>query len=166
MPNSMHTVPFVVCGGEKRIRMNGVWCIRDRGRNQWPFCIYSLLNFRGFSTISLVEDTRGRKRYALKKITCHSTEDQIQAKKEIDFHKRFDHPNVLPIIGAEIKGHADIVHNITSDAYLILPYFSVSSRRFLRFYFTKWTNEYTPRHPLVQFEAYMLLLILLELKLI
>ena len=84
------------------------------------------LFFRGFSSISLIEDKRSRKRYALKKITCHSTEDQIQAKKEIDFHKKFDHPNILNLIGSEIKGQADIVHDVTSDAYLVLPYFPVS----------------------------------------
>ena len=61
----------------------------------------------------------------MKKITCHSTEDQIQARKEIDFHKRFNHPNILPLIGSDIKGQADIVHNITSDAFLVLPYFQV-----------------------------------------
>eukprot|EP00093_Oithona_nana_P013412 13412.XXX_650767_651952_1 [CDS] Oithona nana genome sequencing. len=78
----------------------------------------------GFSSISLIEDRRSRKRYALKKITCHSTEDQIQAKKEIEYHKKFDHPNILALIGSEIKGQADIVHDVTSVAYLVLPYFS------------------------------------------
>ena len=82
--------------------------------------------YRGFSSISLIEDRRSRKRYALKKITCHSTEDQIQAKKEIEYHKKFDHPNILALIGSEIKGQADIVHDVTSVAYLVLPYFSVS----------------------------------------
>ena len=81
----------------------------------------------GFSTISLIIDNKTNKKYALKRITCHSTEDQIQAKKEIDYHKKFNHPNILPLIGSEIKGQADIVHNITSDAYLVLPYFPVGS---------------------------------------
>ena len=94
--------------------------IPDSGTDFWK------LFFRGFSSISLIEDKRSRKRYALKKITCHSTEDQIQAKKEIDFHKKFDHPNILNLIGSEIKGQADIVHDVTSDAYLVLPYFPVS----------------------------------------
>ena len=83
------------------------------------------LFFSGFSTISLIEDRRTGKRYALKKITCHSTEDQIQARKEIEYHKKFNHPNILPLIGSEIKGQADIVHNIVSDAYLVLPYLQV-----------------------------------------
>ena len=81
----------------------------------------------GFSTISLIEDRRTGKRYALKRITCHSTEDQIQARKEIDFHKRFNHPNILPLIGSDIKGQADIVHNVTSEAFLVLPYFQVEN---------------------------------------
>ena len=84
------------------------------------------LFFRGFSSISLIEDTRTKRKYALKKITCHSTEDQIQAKKEIEYHKKFNHPHILPLIGSEIKGQADIVHNITSEAYLVLPYYPVS----------------------------------------
>ena len=33
--------------------------------------------YRGFSTIDLVENVRTGKKYALKRITCHSTEDQI-----------------------------------------------------------------------------------------
>ena len=86
------------------------------------------LFFRGFSTISLIEDRRTGKRYALKKITCHSTEDQIQARKEIEYHKKFNHPNILPLIGSEIKGQADIVHNIVSDAYLVLPYLQVYTK--------------------------------------
>ena len=36
------------------------------------------------------------------------------------------HPNILALMGSEIKGQADIVHNVTSDAYLVLPYFPVS----------------------------------------
>ena len=87
--------------------------------------IYLVIFSRGFSTISLIIDNRTNRNYALKRITCHSTEDQIQAKKEIDYHKKFNHPNILPLIGSEIKGQADIVHNITSDAYLVLPYFPV-----------------------------------------
>ena len=92
------------------------------------FCFYLytyFLFFSGFSTISLIEDRRTGKRYALKKITCDSTEDQLQARKEIEYHKKFNHPNILPLIGSEIKGQADIVHNIVSDAYLVLPYLQV-----------------------------------------
>ena len=87
--------------------------------------ILTFFFFSGFSTISLIEDRRTGKRYALKKIACHSTEDQIQARKEIEYHKKFNHPNILPLIGSEIKGQADIVHNIVSDAYLVLPYLQV-----------------------------------------
>jgi len=94
--------------------------IRIEGVN---YAIVEHIGDGGFSTISLIEDRRTGKRYALKKITCHSTEDQIQARKEIDFHKRFNHPNILPLIGSDIKGQADIVHNVTSEAFLVLPYF-------------------------------------------
>lgn len=36
------------------------------------------LFFRGFSTIDLVQNDRTRRKFALKRITCHSIEDQIQ----------------------------------------------------------------------------------------
>ena len=44
--------------------------------------------FRGFSIVELLEHPRTKKLYALKRITCHSTEDQINATKEIEYHKQ------------------------------------------------------------------------------
>ena len=57
-----------------------------------------MLDFRGFSTIHLVTESGSGKTYVLKRLTCHSTEDQIAAKKEIDFHHAFDHPAVLKCV--------------------------------------------------------------------
>ena len=61
-------------------------------------CIFTVvfsLFFRGFSNIELVENPRTRERLALKRMVCHSTEDQIQAQKEVEIHGRLDHPAII-----------------------------------------------------------------------
>lgn len=78
----------------------------------------------GFSTIDLVEDTRTGKEFVIKRITCHSVEDQNLAKREIQMHREFgDHRNILELVRSEITGTADIVHDTTSQVNIVLPYF-------------------------------------------
>ena len=49
----------------------------------------------GFSTVDLVEDSRTGKKYAMKKITCHSMEDQNLATKEVEITRSLEHPNIV-----------------------------------------------------------------------
>ncbi|XP_059084935.1 serine/threonine-protein kinase 16-like [Tigriopus californicus] len=77
----------------------------------------------GFSTIDLVEHVRTRDKFALKRITCHSTEDQIAAQREIEFHKHLEHPAILELEASAVIGSADIMHNVTSEVLLLLPYY-------------------------------------------
>ena len=46
----------------------------------------------------MVTESGSGKAYVLKRLTCHSTEDQIAAQKEMDFHDAFDHPAVLKCV--------------------------------------------------------------------
>lgn len=78
----------------------------------------------GFSTVDLIEDPRTGKLFALKRITCHSIEDQNLARKEIQLHSDLTHRNLLPLVRSATHGSADIVHNTTSDVLLVFPYFS------------------------------------------
>jgi len=78
----------------------------------------------GFSTVELIEDPRSGKLLALKRITCHSIEDQNVANKEIQLHKDLTHRNLLPLVRSSTVGSADIVHNTTSEVLLVFPYFS------------------------------------------
>lgn len=79
----------------------------------------------GFSIIELVQQPRTKRYYALKRITCHSIEDQNVATKEIDYHKRLggQESGVLGMEGSKVIGSADIVHGKTSDVLLLLPYY-------------------------------------------
>ena len=91
-----------------------------------------------------MEHPRTKKLYALKRITCHSTEDQIAATKEIEYHKQLGsygasvnsiheenenaHPgsrHILGLVGSTVVGNADIVHNRTSQVLLVLPFLKV-----------------------------------------
>lgn len=59
---------------------------------------------RGFSTIELVENTFTKKRYALKRIICHSIDDQKIALQEIEYYKKLKHPNIIELIDSTFKG--------------------------------------------------------------
>jgi len=78
----------------------------------------------GFSSVHLVENSRTGKRYAVKRITCHSIEDQNIAITEIEINRRFSqHPNIVTLVGAELTGSADIVHDVTSEVIMVLPFY-------------------------------------------
>lgn len=77
----------------------------------------------GFSTVDLIENKGTGRKYALKRILCHSIDDQKIATEEISFYKKLRHPNIIELIDSTFKGSADIVVNATSEAFLILPYY-------------------------------------------
>lgn len=54
--------------------------------------------------MDLVQNTRNKKLYAVKKIICHSIEDQKQALQEIEYHKKLKHPNIIELIDSTFKG--------------------------------------------------------------
>lgn len=59
---------------------------------------------RGYSTVDLVENTSTKKKYALKKMICHSIEDQKFALKEIEYYKKLKHPNIVELVDSTFKG--------------------------------------------------------------
>ncbi|XP_034945469.1 serine/threonine-protein kinase 16 [Chelonus insularis] len=77
----------------------------------------------GFSTVHLVENTFTKKKYAIKKIMCHSLEDQQIATKEVEYHSILKHPNIIECIDYAEKSSPDSPMNYTSEVYLVLPYY-------------------------------------------
>ena len=63
---------------------------------------YRVKYSRGFSVVDLVEGETGDK-FAMKRIQCHSADDERRAKKEAEFHRHFRHEN---LIGLEEWGDA------------------------------------------------------------
>lgn len=77
--------------------------------------------------IDLVESATTRRRYALKRITCHSIEDQRTAMREIELTRSVRHPNLIEIYDFQLVGEADIVTNRMSNVYILFPYFKNGS---------------------------------------
>jgi len=80
----------------------------------------------GFSTVDLVEDCETGKKYALKRILCHSIEDQNIALQEVRVTKELSHPNIVKVVGASTRGQADILHNLTSEVLIVFPLYQRS----------------------------------------
>lgn len=74
-----------------------------------------------------MENSSTKRKYALKRITCHSIEDQKIALREIELTRSIKHPNIVEIIDFELKGDADIVINTISHVYILLPLFKHGS---------------------------------------
>lgn len=82
--------------------------------------------YRGFSTIYFVEQRGSRKRFAVKKIVCHGAEDENLALQEIDYHKMFDHPNILPCLDyAVITKNVELLQSNVTIVYMLLPLYDV-----------------------------------------
>lgn len=80
----------------------------------------------GFSTVELVEDSETGKKFALKRILCHSIEDQNVALQEVKVTKELSHPNIVKVVGSSTWGQADILHNRTSEVLIVFPLYQRS----------------------------------------
>lgn len=54
--------------------------------------------------IDLVESNTTKRKYALKRMTCHSKEDEDVVKQEINVMTSIDHKNVIRLIDYMFKG--------------------------------------------------------------
>ncbi|CRK98010.1 CLUMA_CG011379, isoform A [Clunio marinus] len=82
----------------------------------------------GFSNIDLVENSSTRRKYALKRITNHSQNDEKSALKEIEIIKKLSpHPNITKVIDFSLEGTADDLVNLTSSLNIVLPYYKNGS---------------------------------------
>ena len=71
-----------------------------------------------------MEHPATRSKFALKRIVCHSTEDQIAAQREVEFHRHLDdHDGILRLCGSAVVGAADIVHGRTAEVQLLLDFY-------------------------------------------
>ncbi|XP_066255525.1 serine/threonine-protein kinase 16 [Euwallacea similis] len=87
------------------------------------YIVKDLLGEGGFSSVELVEQASTKTKYALKRIKCHSFEDEKIALNEINYCKTLKHPNIIELIDSCVKGTADAVIDSTSEAFLVLPYY-------------------------------------------
>ena len=78
----------------------------------------------GFSMIDLVEDRRNRQLFALKRILCHSEQDEKDGMREVQYMEMFNHSNLAPCEAYSIvpvKSHMTAI----SELFIVMPYYKV-----------------------------------------
>lgn len=75
--------------------------------------------------VYVVEGAYNKRLFAIKKVVCHSLDDQEMALKEVKSHEKVQHENVIQLIDYSINGTPDPAVNVTSQLYLVLPYYGV-----------------------------------------
>ena len=80
---------------------------------------------RGFSFVDLVEDNSGRK-FALKRIQCHSIEDEKIALKEVEYMRGLHHPNLVALEAAERHHIQSTKRSVISEVNIVMPFYRVS----------------------------------------
>ncbi|CAL8107171.1 unnamed protein product [Orchesella dallaii] len=97
---------------KERLKINGkTYYVRDR------------LGEGGFSTVELIEDAESHELYALKRIRCHSTEDQRIAMTEVEAHRTVKHSGVLELLDYDLRGKSDPLEDTSSEVLIVLPYY-------------------------------------------
>lgn len=89
-------------------------------------CLSFFASSRGFSYVDLVEGVHDGRFYALKRILCHDREGRKEAQTEVEMHRLFNHPNIL-----SLTSHTFMERGTKCEAWLLLPYISVSGLRFV-----------------------------------
>lgn len=101
-----------ICAKETIIINNRKYHVRNR------------LGEGGFSYVDLVEDVHTHKLYALKRITCHSKQDERMAMQEVEYHQTLTHPYILDCFDSALHGKYDLSDNSTSQVLMLVTYHS------------------------------------------
>ncbi|CAF3658911.1 unnamed protein product [Rotaria sp. Silwood1] len=79
-----------------------------------------------FSYVFEARDTADNHLYAIKKMSCHTNEEEKRAKDEIENYQRFSHPNLVSLLYHEQMQYNPTSH-VTSIVWLVFPYFKNGS---------------------------------------
>lgn len=73
---------------------------------------------------------RSHKVYALKRITCHSKDEEKGAMQEVEIMRTFKHPNLAPLEDSalvKVETYTKTL-DIISEVLVAMPFYSVSIR--------------------------------------
>jgi len=84
-----------------------------------------MLNCSGFSVIDLIEDKHSHRLYALKRVTCHSRDDEKQAVHEVELMNAVSHRS---LVLCEAHAVVPVTGHITavSEVLIVMPYYKVT----------------------------------------
>ncbi|XP_076460485.1 serine/threonine-protein kinase 16-like [Babylonia areolata] len=93
------------------------------------FYIRSRLGEGGFSYVDLVEETTTHKVYALKRLTCHSVDEEKVALQEVEVMKTLHHDNLVPLVAHSVLkvNHYSKTMDIVSEVFIVMPLYSRGS---------------------------------------
>lgn len=91
--------------------------------NDKKYTVKTRLGEGGFSVVDLVHDPQTRRYFALKRIVCHSKEDERIAVQEMEYYRCFKHPNIVECVdGCLVEKHV-LGHNHVSEVRVLFPYY-------------------------------------------
>ncbi|GIY43308.1 hypothetical protein CEXT_560731 [Caerostris extrusa] len=83
--------------------------------NGKSYTIKTRIGEGGFSIVDLIQDQKTHRLYALKRIACHSKEDEKNTMREAEYHNLFNHPNILECIDVALIERCDRLHPNRSE---------------------------------------------------
>ncbi|XP_033116022.1 serine/threonine-protein kinase 16-like [Anneissia japonica] len=86
--------------------------------NSRRFYVQKRLGEGGFSVVDLVEEGPTGKLFACKRIMCHSKSDEKVALEELEYYRRFAHPNLIMLEESGMIPRGDIC-----EVLLVLPFY-------------------------------------------
>ncbi|GAB1611324.1 serine/threonine-protein kinase 16-like [Argonauta hians] len=125
-------MPFNSCGIDLLLKMGCVCGKEIIFINNRRYYVRSNLGEGGFSFVDLIEDARSHKNFALKRVKCHSKEDEGVALQEVKVMQAFRHPHIVPLVdhmavsGSKF-GHSHATMDVYSELYIVMPYYSRGS---------------------------------------
>jgi len=87
--------------------------------------LLEVLYCSGFSVIDLIEDKHSHKLYALKRVSCHSQDDERRAIHEVELMNAVHHRSLVPCEAhglLPVTRHASVV----SELLIVMPYYKVT----------------------------------------
>lgn len=80
----------------------------------------------GFSYVYEGLDVSTGRQYAVKKVLCQTLDQKEEIRREISHHKRFKHPNLLPLIDYSVESS-----HTGYEYYLLFPLYQVCGSKSL-----------------------------------
>ena len=76
--------------------------------------------------MDLVEDKHSRKLYALKRMNCHSEEDERNALREVEYMNSFGHRNLIVCEAHAVISVERSRTGVVSEVLVLMPFYRVS----------------------------------------
>lgn len=91
--------------------------------NEKKYTVKTRLGEGGFSVVDLVQDYETKRFYAMKRISCHSQEDERVAMQEAEYYNLFDHPNLIRCLDSYLFAKPEFSRSLNNEVRLLLPYY-------------------------------------------